>query len=269
MIYGDTAYLIEDDSTDRIGIRTLVISKLWVPSRWTNGNFGDLDDEVPSQPTVPAGMSLLIGRRTRRASGALRTYWTFEGVNGDGKSVTFKTRDNTLDYGFEPGFSQVDIKLHPDFDKFEKKYGAFVDSDGRVVWSRTIGGGVNTSGLGLGGGNSGGGSVTSLGLGASQQGQLSEGSNNPLFGYQDWLRMEGTYTCRYASFDLAAANVGVGGIFSAGQLPGIAPGFAGRNYLKTPTVWQRRGPVYDATETYWLSGPGGWEPLIYRASTQR
>ena len=51
---------------------------------------------------LPPG-SLIM--RSMETNGALRTTWTFEGIGGDGKSVTFKDRTNSPDYSFEPGFS--------------------------------------------------------------------------------------------------------------------------------------------------------------------
>ena len=135
MIYGDPQIHIDDDHTDRIGIRTLVLSQLWQPSRWPL-SLAELDDEKPDVPEVPGGL-IFIGEQTRRTPGALRTTWTFEGINGDGKSVTFKDRTNSPDYSFEPGFSQVSIIKHPAWQYLEKTYGGQV-IDGQVIWPEYI-----------------------------------------------------------------------------------------------------------------------------------
>src|SRR5688500_4018639 len=103
MIYGEPTIKVDDDQTDRIGIRTLVLSRMWQPSRWPL-TIEELDGEMPGVPEVPGGM-LFVGRQTRRQGGAVRTHWSFEGIDGDGKSVTFRTRGNSLDFQFDPGFS--------------------------------------------------------------------------------------------------------------------------------------------------------------------
>ncbi len=247
MIYGIPPIRIEDDSTDLIGIRTLVLSQLWQPSRWPLTD-AEYDAEKPGIPAVEGGM-ILIGNQTRPINGALRTSWTFEGISGDGKSVTFKDRANTIDYGFDPGFAQVDIKLHPDYQKLKDTYGGSEDGS-QVNWPPTISSG-NSGATGLGGALDSSGDMT-----------------NPMFGVQDFLRLEGTYRCRYASLTLSDAESGIGRIFE-NNLPGIAPVFPGRNWLKAPSPYQRRGPVFDITEIYWLSGPGGWPDPVYGTSSQR
>lgn len=45
--------------------------------------------------------------------------------------------------------------------------------------------------------------------------------------------------------------------------PGIGGGSAGANWLYTSKTWRRDGGVYDVTEEYMLSGPGGWNTTIY------
>jgi hypothetical protein len=236
MIYGDPQIHIDDDHTDRIGIRTLVLSKLWQPSRWPL-SLAELDGEKPDVPDVPAGV-MFIGEQTRRANGALRTTWTFEGVNGDGKNVTFKDRTNSPDYSFEPGFSHVSITKHPKWATLKATYGGQV-IDNQVIWPEFIAKSASS------------GPVVNH----------SQGKPNPLFGHDDFLRMEGTYSFRYASATLGIAMSGIGQI--ATNLPGQPPALPKRNWLKAPTHWQRRGPVLEITEVYWLSGDGGWLAEIY------
>jgi len=266
MIYGDPPFHVDDDQTDKIGIRTLVMSKLWQPSRWPLSML-ELANETPEPPEMAAGL-LLVGRQTRKQGGALRTQWTFEGVDGDGKSVTFRTRANTIDFGFDPGFAQVSIQLHPQFQELLEKFGGSV-LDAEVIWPPTVaGGGSNRSGLSTNTGNSqGGGSVASLGLGA---GQGTEEKPNPMYGITEFLRHEGTYHCRYAATSMGGpSTAGVGQIHRSGSLPGEAPSFPGRDWLKAPPPYRRRGPVFDITEVYWLSGPGGWPKPVYGTASQR
>lgn len=238
MIYGDPPIKIEDDSTDRIGIRTLVLSKLWQPSRWPL-TIPELDAEKPEIPAVAGGL-WFIGEQTRRVGGALRTFWTFEGIAGDGKNVTFKGRRNSPDYSFEAGFAQVSIVKQKYWKELKAAWGGQV-LDGQVTWPEVVPKG--------GGGNSG--AVKSK----------SEGQPNPMFGHDDFFRMEGTYSFRYAAFAYTVPPDAVGRI--AKSLPGVPPTFSDRNWLFAAAPFQRRGPVLEITEIYWLSGAGGWPPQIY------
>jgi hypothetical protein len=240
MIYGTPSIRVENDQDDLIGIRTLVLSKLWQASRWPM-TMEELDAEEPGVPEVPGGM-LFFGRQRRPDRGGMRTSWTFRGVRGDGKGVTFKDRSNSFDYQFNPGFSQVDIKLLPNFIELRDEFGGFVDTDGTVIWPATITG--NTSARGLGGGQ-------------------DEERQNPMFGREDFLRVEGTYSFRYAAFNLSGAENGVGKIHETGALPGKPPRFKDRNWLKAPSPYVGLGVVNDVTEIYWLSGAGGWPEEIY------
>jgi hypothetical protein len=249
MIYGTPPINVEDDTTDRIGIRKLVLSQTWQASRWPM-TIEELDEEEPEVPGVPGGMAL-VGHQTRRAGGGLKTFWTFEGINGDGKSVTFKTRGNSPDYSFEPGFAQKSILLHPNFRAIRDKYQGVV-SEGEVTWPDTIQGNTGATGL---------------------SGSGSKDQDNPMFGTTDYFDIEGTYTYRYAVTDESQIPRIEGRIFEAGQIPGRARTFGGdkstkRNYLGAGTPYQRRGTVVEVQEIYWLSREGGWNEAIYGASAK-
>ena len=244
-VFGNPSFQIESDVTDRIGIRTLAVSKMWQPKQWSVGQVDpQLDANFPSPPTTSGGI-MLIGQQTRRDGGGCRTSWTYEGINGDGKSVTFKGRNNSLDYQFDPGFSQVSIQLHPNFDTLRATYQGYLNGDS-VQWDEVL--------------SSGGGTTSGMQVGAS------DGQKNPMFGVQDYLRLEGTYSFRYASLALPT-SAGVGRILDSASLPGTAPVIQGadgaRNWLMAPSPWKRRGTIYDITEIYWLSGEGGWPTPIY------
>lgn len=239
--YGTFIIHTDDDQTDRIGIRTLILAQRWQASR---GDLtrAELDDETPATPEVPGGV-LFIGRQTRRVPGGLRTSWTFEGIEGDGKSVTFKDRDNSLDYRFEPGFSEKSLLLLPGIQTLLDQYGGYV-LDGQIIWPPTVPDETPKGGLG---------------------GKAKDaGKPNPLFGRDTFFMVEGTYLFRYASLT-PPTDTGVGKIHKGG-LPGRAPSYANRDWLKLPIPYQRRGPIFDCTEMYWLSGEGGWPVQIYGAT---
>jgi hypothetical protein len=240
MIYGTPILHIDDDTTDRVGIRTLIASKLWQPSR-DNMSLEELDAERPAPPGAPAG-TLLIGAQTLQDGGALRTKWTYEGHN-PGTGITLRGRADTIDCGFEPGFSQVPLELHRKFAELLKNYGGFYNAyDGTVIWSATLGGGTKVSVGGLGGGT-------------------SKQETNPMFGQTSFFRIEGSYWVRYASLT-EPDNSRAGTIIK--HPPGNPPkNDELRDYLFLGPMYRKRGLVFDIVEHYWQSGPGGWVKPIY------
>jgi len=251
-IYGDLSVKIDNDTTDRIGIRTLILGQMWQPSRF-GLSIDELDGEKPGIPSTPGGV-LLIGSQTRPAAGHMRTVWTFEGIEGDGKTVTFKDRTRTLDYSFEPGLSQVSLMQWMGIKGGDasalvdllKKYQGSIDYDNdRLIWQPTLAA-ETTGGSGLQGGDS-----------------SSDGKTNPMFGHQDFFRMEGTYRCRYASLTLPQSLYSGAGLVTK-DIPGGPPATTEkRNWLKVPPRWKRRGLIFDIIEEFWLSGIGGWPFPIY------
>jgi hypothetical protein len=237
MIYGNPEIKIEDDTTDRVGLRTLILSQMWEPSRWPL-SLEELDAEKPDVPDVPGGVGF-IGEQTRRFGGAQRTFWTFEGINGDGKDVTFKGRTNSPDYSFQPGFAQVSLIKHPNWAALKKAWNGQI-IDGQPFFPEF---------------------VSTTGASSGPVVGASAGQTNPLFGHTDFLRMEGTYSFRYLAFAYAVSASAIGKI--ATSLPGRPPTFADRNWLFAMAPFVRRGPILDITEVYWLSGAGGWPPQIY------
>ena len=246
MIYGKPQVRIVNDTTDFIGIRTLVLEQMWQPLSGAV-NQADLDAEKPPVP-VPAGGVLLVGEQCRPFGGAFKSTWTFQGIQGDGKSVTFKDRENSLDYSFEPGFSQIPIQLHPDFQSLLASYDGQPDNEGaRVIWPPTLGGS--------------GGQQIGLGAGAGAGNEKP----NPMFGVQDYFRMEGTYRHRYAGKTLPNDLFDDSGrAVPSKSLGGEPPELTeGRNWLKVPPTYRRRGAIFEITEMFWLSGPRGWPVPVY------
>lgn len=249
MIYGEPQVHVLRDVTDLIGIRTLMLRKYWQPSG-TVRSQADIDAQKPLPPGVPGGV-ILMGEQHLKERGRMSTIWTFQGVNGDGRTVTFRNRSNSLDYGFDPGFAQVPIQAHPEFPSLSKKYGAYPSNDGTtVLWPPDLSNGEGTGGglLKHSGGGGGGGLA----------------GYNPMYGIQAYFEMEGVYRYRYAEKEFPKELLaGVG--FIEDKMPGIPPAVAdGRNWLKAPPSYQRKGVVFDITEFYWLSRRGGWPEPVYR-----
>ena len=237
MFYGTPTIHRDNDSTDLVGLRTLVLSQTWVPSSGALSQE-QIDAEQPDIPGVSGGV-LLVGEQTLQERGKMRTRWTFQGIKGNGKTVTFRDRSNSLDYQFDPSFAQVSIQRHPNFLNLIKTYGGQPSNDGQsVIWPTIY-------------------AASSNGLTASGTSQT-----NPMFGIQDYFRLEGTYRFRYLSLALPS------GILSPAQIVPSAPGQPpplqdGRNWLKLPVQYRRRGLIFEIIEQYWLSGPGGWPLPVY------
>jgi hypothetical protein len=248
--YGNFPLRVTTDSIDKVGIRHLVMAQKWAPPRSGMGAL-DIVGAAPAAPTAPAWMGL-IGIDTRPAEGCLETRWTYEGASGTDSYSGLKDRTNSLDYDFEAGFQSVDIKLFPTFATLLKNFAGTVDpSDGTVQWAVTLTQ-QQASANGLAGGS-------------------QTPTANPMYGVQDFYRMEGTYTYRYASLGSLPQGLyddKIGAAFTTGALPGTPPTVTqGRNWLKCPPRYKRRGPVFDITEIYWLSGPGGWPAPVYPVNT--
>jgi hypothetical protein len=245
MIYGLQQIQIVQDTTDLIGVRVLVLSQLWQPS--VSDPFSALL-EKPAPPAVPGGV-ILVGEQSLPSHGAMKTTWTFQGINGDGKSVTFKDRMNSIDYGFEPGFAQVPIQQLPNFQTLLDDYGGSVGNDGStVIWDLN-----NTGPTGAAAPSGWAASTSSIPVGT-----------NPMYGIQDFFRMEGTYRFRYAEKDLPKDLYALSGtIMESSDLPGEPPYVTGRNWLFVPPPYKQRGIIKDITEMYWLSGDGGWPKPVY------
>jgi hypothetical protein len=248
MIYGTPNAHPTHDSTDLIGVRTLILRQYWT-SATSNPNQLEIDAQTPEIPVVPGGV-LLMGQQTLKGKGNYATYWTFQGINGNGKGVTFKSRGKSLDYGFEPGFSQLPIQQHPDFNTPDTgllaEYEGYPSTDGTsVVWPAELSGTAsNTSPLLL------------------PEKKTTSGFN-PMYGVQAYFEMEGVYRYRYAELSLPQGiNSGVGRITV--DIPGTPPPLEdGRNFLKAPPAWSIKGAIYDITEFFWLSRRGGWPDPVY------
>ena len=248
MIYGTSNVHTVRDSTDLIGIRVLLLRQYWQADA-TNPSQAELDSMKPGIPSVPGGL-MLMGEQTMKERGRYSTLWTFQGANGDGKSVTFKQRGKSFDYGFEPGFSQVPIQTIKGFPTMQQTYQGYPGNDGTtVIWPPELQ------------------LKTNAGNPLVLNGK-SQTAANPMYGIQAFFEMDGVYRYRYAERDLPTnLEQGVGYIADAKDLPGIPPTLSekdGRTWLKAPVAFQRKGNIFDITEFYWLSRRGGWPIPVYQ-----
>jgi hypothetical protein len=247
MIYGNPAVLIVDDTTDINGLRTLVLAQLWQPVG-DNLSIADIDAQEPNIPDVPAGV-LFAGRQRRREKGGFRTYWTFRGINGSGKDVTFKGRNNSIDFWFEGALSERSLLELPNIQDILDQFNGVVQ-DGQIVWQPTL-------------------NATAA---SGQMVGATAGAINPLFGYQSSFVNDGTYHFRYLSAGYGGIPFqNAGKVLDTSEVPGDPPPYAaakagegtGRNWLAMPPAPRRMGPVYEVLESFWLSREGGWPEAIY------
>lgn len=244
MIYGNPIFRVEHDQTDQVGLRRLVLSKMWQASRGAL-SVEELDADEPPPPEVPGGLGL-IGRTRTSANGVMHTAWTYEGINGNGKDVTFKERGVSQHYGFDPGFSEASILRHPKL----RTPGGLLDIfegqpfDNEIVWPPYLSG---KSGSGIG-----------------TSSKATEGEVNPMYGQDTYLTFQGgTYWYRYMARDESEIPDIIGRLFGGG-LPGRPPRVGGRNWLCAGVPYTRRGPAaIEVMEHYWLSDDGGWPKAIY------
>lgn len=244
-IYGLPEFNITLDRTDRVGLRSLIVSLPWgmdsVPVAW-DALLVALDAAEPAPPGTPPGMELM-GRDRTTEGGVLATHWTYQGVHMSGKDVVVKDRSNSLDWRFDPGFAQVDLALHPNLAALIAKYEGSFTAEGELYFPPLLSG-------------------TASGIPAAKAG---DAVNNPMFGEKDFYRTEGTYSFRFITPSNAEIGTAENQIHETGELPGRPPSYSGRNWLKAPTQWQHVASVYEVMEQYWLSGPGGWKKPLYGA----
>jgi hypothetical protein len=244
MIYGTPILRVEHDQTDQVGLRRLVLSKMWQASRGSL-SIEALDAEEPSPPEVPGGLGL-IGRSRTSSGGVIRTAWTYEGINGNGKDVTFKGRGVSQHYGFDPGFSEAPIQRHPKLRTagglLETYEGEALDTE--IIWPPYLSGKKSS--------------------GVSGSAKNSSAQVNPMYGQDTYFTFQGgIYWYRYMARDESEIPDIIGRLFIGG-LPGRPPRVSGRNWLCAGVPFQRRGPnAIEVMEHYWLSDDGGWPKAIY------
>ena len=238
MIYGNPKPRLDGVSFDRSGLAKLSTSRPWQPSR-TGLSIRELLAEIPLGQEV-SGLEI-IGSETRLENGVLRSSWNYEGPGS-------ATPENpaTVESGFEPEWAERSLLLHPNWFKFEKDYGGYVDQGtGRIIWPEWM------PNNGYSGGLSGG--------------KGDAWKSNPMYGRQTYEDLVGgIWSYAYITNSLEKALSRIGDIFEASEVPGEAPNFPNRNYLKPAPKYDKIGAGYKVIERYKLSDVGGWLAKIYK-----
>lgn len=239
MIYGTPKPRLDAVNITREGAVKLSVSKPWQPSR-AGLAIPELLKELPQALEIPGyGLS---GVGMRLENGILKSAWDYEGMLSSGA-----TASDVVECGFEPEFGERSLLLHPDWYNLQKKYGGYVDQGtGRIIWPEWM---------------------PSAGYNDGLSGTLIRSwKSNPLYGRQTYLDLTGgTWVYPYVtSGPIEWACNRVGDVFKQGAVPGGAPKFSNRDYLKCAPEFKKRGGVYHVVERYKLSDVGGWPPNIYK-----
>ena len=243
-IYGTPKYVVESDQTDRYAVRRTRFSIAW----GTDENEATaVVAKRPEMPTFKDAKLVMIG--TLPKDGGYITWWDFESI--DEEVLPLKNRDTSPEFRFEGDLAEVDIKLYPEFTALLELYGGTILSDGTIDWPATIQ--SSNSGVGIGG-------------------SAGTSTTNPMYGIESWYRQTGLYIFRYAEKELPADLFSrVGKTLETAELPGKPPKTlnAGddtsqkRNWLGRTPQYENLANGFAITETYWLSGPGGWPLPVY------
>lgn len=150
-------------------------------------------------------------------------------------------------WSFDTSFQEERIEAHPDWPLIKSIYaGTVVDGEAKFDEFLPQSAGRNRR----------------IGLGGSQ----GEQRKNPMFGQKTYLRFGAIAIRRYISPEINEFFRGVGKVF--GGLPGgFAPDLIiedDRNWLKMDPKVEPVGPLWDGTERYLLSAPGGWPEGLHK-----
>lgn len=233
----------EDDRTDRIGVRTLILSRRWQAST-DELSRDQLDAEAPPTPAAPKRMEL-IGSQRRPDGGGLREYWTYAGL--DPREDRVKRYGKSNDFDFQRSWEQLSLLQHRKITKLLSDYSGSV-LDGQIVWPPTVGGGQDRRTIGIG-----------------DAGTNDAGETNPMFGHQTFFNFSGAYSYRYVADNLNGLTQNVR-LVKAGNLPGAAPSFGDRDYLIGPEDYQHFAGHFIVELLALLSPIGGWNKPIYRGT---
>jgi hypothetical protein len=241
MIFGKPQLRIARMDIDLVGIMHLETAKLWQP------NASGLDPlaVLAQRPMAPSFTNTLqIAESTIRKGGAMETHWTHEGASND-PSQPLKTYGVSIDYGADPAFQERSLLLHPDWSTIQADYGATIDADNNINWPPSIA------------------SNQTPGLGAASD--SNNQTPNPMYGYQTYFSMATTaWTYRWADTQVRASfSQDIGKIVDASQIPGTPSTPQGRNWIKLPVKFRRRGFVFEFVGTWWMSGEDPWPTPVY------
>jgi hypothetical protein len=209
------------------------------------------------EETLTVGDARFMGLRLRK-----RALGNWDGGNNLAGYQVDLTYDNEFPdedageaprWSFDTSFREERIQKHPLFKKLKAYYGWVDFPDG-------------TSGFPEIKGASGSGSTTEPKPGLNATGE--DTGVSPAFGFDTYLQFGAVAEKAYLGRSISAALKGIGHVFSSlPQGPSI-PQEDKANWLKMPPrareVKTADGEMWEISEQYMLSKPGGWPPMIYK-----
>lgn len=198
---------------------------------------------VGEDPPVD-GMKEISRSWTDIEGAGLQVEVQYEGVIGDPED-----KEDTYDY--DSSFKEETLLAHPEwrllknvfkgrYDKEEKKieFPEFLKSNERGLGSSTF-------------------------VGPPAPGDQPKGIKNPMYGLETFLSLSSVFRHTYVRSEVSASLFNrIGSIRES--LPGGFPTPSGRNWIVMPPKISQRGSVYQITEEYMLSQPGGWPEKVYK-----
>jgi hypothetical protein len=262
LVYGNTGLNVQeagDITTDRFGVSAGTC--VFVSPK---NNVLELSEQflhlgVATHPY--ANWLVLTNKRVVMSPGVSTVVCTFEGIKNPSEFI----------YSFEAGATQEPIQTHPNFIILGQQYGVWTVTDPNTQVSNIVGGvegGILPSYAQLYQGQFGGFRTTS---------KLAGLENYLDFGGATWSATQATPeppTNALATIGHISVPLGTPPIFDDGRsvfFIGRGPKGAileeidsiQRNWLYMGMNFTQRGSAYMVTHNWLLSGPGGWNPLIY------
>jgi len=224
---------MEDFEVDRLGISRVVLCQQWAtetPRR----------SDAPTQ-LLPSALPLVRFRSGQKGGVKFGTaQWFFEGADNDSD---LNPDGNDPEFYFGGTFNQETIQSHPYFQFLIQTYGG-VENEGDVVWPLELP-------------DSAKGRVGGLRLPKTDSGK----PRNPLFGTDSYFALGAIWSLTYATRTIPSDILDdVGTIVSPRGNP---PTPKNRNWLKMAPNGRKRGNVVQITESWMMSGIGGWVPDVY------
>jgi len=242
-IYGNPTAKIVSDLTNKTGVRTIVYSRLWIPSK-AGLSPGERAKERPTPPDVSPLLAYTGEVKDTLRDGYYESQWTAEGGEGS-------PRESSNSQSFEPRFEERSLALHPNWVNMARKYLGSVNDGGQINWNRSLSG-ADTAKFGL------------------KPNSGSKADPNPMYGRQTYYALTGgVYSFRYSqSTKPTNLYADIQKIVATAALPGRPPGMPNRNWLKIQPKETLRGTLWEIEEIFWLSDEGGWPTQIYLLAGQ-
>jgi hypothetical protein len=191
--------------------------------------------------------------------------WSDDGeVQGVGLKVevTYEggSPDNQPDsYEFDSSFREETIIAHPLWSsQFKPIFKGKYDTENKTITFPEFLGEYK-KGLGLPDGSSNSLAGQKDSNGREKNGQLK----NPLFGVETFLSLASIFRHTYVRDSVSASIFERIGTIRK-SLPGGFPTPSGHDWLIMPPKMSQRGSIYQITEEYMMSQPGGWPEAVYK-----